>query len=350
MTIGAGDRLDQKHAPSWRVTGRGLVPALLVLLAALAAISLAVGSAHLSPIEVLAGLRGEGSAGIIVREIRLPRLLLALSVGGILGLSGASLQGLLRNPLAEPAIFGAPQAAALGAVIMLYSGLADALSWALPAAAIIGALTSMLVVFVVAGRGAHLITMILSGLAVASLAGAATSLVINLSPNPFAVTEIVFWLMGSFEDRSLHHVLLATPFIALSAFVLLRCGRGYRALTLGEDVARSLGINVGQLRVATIAATACGIGAGVAVSGAIGFVGLVAPHLTRPLVGGDPQRVLLPSAMIGAGLLTAADILVRLIPATSEIKIGVVTALIGVPMFLYLVVSRKAFFGDGGRS
>ncbi|MDB5650217.1 MAG: transporter permease [Hyphomicrobiales bacterium] len=345
MTVRAGDKIRQPHAPFWGVRGRGLTPALVILIVMLALTSLCIGAAHLSPADVWAGLHGVGTAGIIVLEIRLPRLLLALSVGAMLGLSGASLQGLLRNPLAEPAIFGAPQAAALGAVIVLYSGMANAVSWALPLAAIAGALVSMLLVFVVAGRGAHLITMLLSGLAVASLAGAATSLVINLSPNPFAVTEIVFWLMGSFEDRSLHHVLLATPFIALSALVLLGCGRGYRALTLGDDVARSLGVNVARLRVATIAATACGIGAGVAVSGAIGFVGLVAPHLARPLVGGDPQRVLVPSALIGAAILVAADILVRLVPATSEIKVGVVTALIGVPMFLYLVISRKAFFG-----
>jgi iron complex transport system permease protein len=231
----------------------------------------------------------------------------------------------------------------------LYSGLSGALSFALPLAAMAGALASILLVFLIAGSRAHLITMILSGLAVSSLAGAATSLVVNLSPNPFAVTEIVFWLMGSFEDRSMRHVVLALPFIVVSGLLLLLCGRDYRALTLGEDVARTLGVDARKVRVLTIGASACGIGAGVAVSGAIGFVGLIAPHLARPLVGSDPQRALVPSALIGAALLTSADMLVRIVPATSEIKVGVVTALIGVPMFLYLVASRRGFVG-GGRS
>lgn len=350
MTAEAENLTGRRHAPAWRMSSAWLVPGLLLLLLVLAGLSLTIGSASLSWRELVSGLRGEGTAGLILWEIRLPRLLLALGVGATLGLSGAALQGLLRNPLAEPAIFGAPQAAALGAVIMLYSGLAGAYSWALPVAAIAGAFASMLLVSVIAGRGSHLITMILAGLAVASLAGAATSLVINLSPNPFAVTEIVFWLMGSFEDRSMRHVAMAFPFLALSAGMLLRCSAGFRALTLGEDVARSLGFDVDRLRLLTIAAVACGVGAGVSVSGAIGFVGLVAPHLVRPFVGSDPQRVLLPAALVGAAMLTASDILVRLIPATSEIKIGVVTALIGVPMFLYLVMSRRGFLARGDAS
>lgn len=347
MTIEAGDRFVLSHARPRRMTERMLTPALIFVLVMLAPLSLMIGHAALSPGDILSGLRGEGTAAIILYEIRLPRLMLAMMVGGMLGLSGAALQGFLRNPLAEPAIFGAPQAAALGAVIVLYSGLTSAVSYALPLAAIAGALGSILLVFLIAGTQAHLVTMILSGLAVSSLAGAATSLVINLSPNPFAVTEIVFWLMGSFEDRSMRHVALALPFILVSGALLLRCGGGYRALTLGEDVARTLGVNMKRLRWITIGASACGIGAGVAVSGAIGFVGLVAPHLARPFVGADPQRVLVPSGLIGAALLTAADILVRLVPATSEIKVGVVTALIGVPMFLYLVASRRGFLGPG---
>lgn len=345
MTIEAGESVASIEAPSGRENRRALIPALIAVLLVLAPLSLMSGHASLSLAEIASGFAGEGTASIILYEIRLPRLLLALSVGAMLGLSGAALQGLLRNPLAEPAIFGAPQAAALGAVTVLYSGLSSALSFALPLAAMAGALASILLVFLIAGSRAHLITMILSGLAVSSLAGAATSLVINLSPNPFAVTEIVFWLMGSFEDRSMRHVVLALPFMAISGLLLLLCGRDYRALTLGEDVARTLGVDAKKVRVLTIGACACGIGAGVAVSGAIGFVGLIAPHLARPLVGSDPQRALVPSALIGAALLTSADIMVRIVPATSEIKVGVVTALIGVPMFLYLVASRRGFVG-----
>jgi iron complex transport system permease protein len=342
-------RPDAPSTPASRRPGetRACAAAAFAVVAALAVAALAIGPAGLTPAEVWRGLvSGEGVDGLIVRDIRLPRLILSLGVGAGLGLSGAAMQGLLRNPLAEPAIFGAPQAAAFGAVLALYSGFADALSWALPAAAIAGAFLSVAAILLAARRGAGLVTLILAGLAVSSLAGAATSLAINLSPNPFAVTEIVFWLMGSFEDRSMRHVALALPLLALSAALLLRCAPGYRALTLGEETAASLGVDVARLRRLSVAGVAIGVGAGVAVSGAIGFVGLVAPHLARPLVGADPGRILLPSALIGAALLTAADIGVRLAPSVTEIKVGVVTALIGAPLFLWLILARRAAFPD----
>lgn len=323
---------------------RGRLAALTAAtLLALAAASLFVGAAHLSPAEVWSGLiRGDGVAGLIIREIRLPRALLSLGVGATLGLSGAAMQGLLRNPLAEPAVFGAPQAAALGAVVVLHLGLAQAGSWALPAAAIAGALASVGALFALAGRGAGVVALILVGLALSSLSGAAISLTLNLSKNPFAVTEIVFWLMGSFEDRSMRHVLLAAPFLAAGAAVLLAQARGYRALTLGEETAESLGVSVASLRSATALGVALCVGAGVAVSGAIGFVGLAAPFLARALAGGDPARALAPSAAVGASLLTAADIGVRLIPATTEIRVGVLTALLGAPLFFWLAWTRRA--------
>ena len=337
-------RPDVPSISASRPSGDGLKrAALLGLIAALALGSLCVGPAGLSPGEVWRGLvSGAGVDGLIVRDIRLPRLILSLCVGASLGLAGAAMQGLLRNPLAEPAIFGAPQAAAFGAVLALYSGFSSALSFALPGAAIVGASISVAAILLVARRGAGLVTLILAGLAVSSLAGAATSLAINLSPNPFAVTEIVFWLMGSFEDRSMRHVALALPFIAASVVILFACGAGYRALTLGEETAQSLGVDVARLRRLTVAGVALGVGGGVAVSGAIGFVGLVAPHLARPLVGPDPQRILLPSTLIGAALLTAADIGVRLAPSVTEIKVGVVTALIGAPLFLWLILARRS--------
>lgn len=329
--------------PQTAITGRHrrdvpLIPLLGALAIVVALASLAIGPASLSPVEVLHGLMsGQGVDGLIVRDIRLPRLLLSLGVGAMLGLSGAGLQGLLRNPLAEPAVFGAPQAAAFGAVAVLYSGMAGAYSIALPLAAMAGALASILLVVMVAGRSATTLTLILAGLAVSSLAGAATSLAINLSANPFAVTEIVFWLMGSFEDRSLRHVILAMPFMAIGSALILSCGRSYRVLTLGEDTAATLGAKLPQIRARTVAGVAIGVGAAVAVSGAIGFVGLVAPHLMRKFVAGDPQRILLPSALTGAVLLTGADVLVRFIPATGEVRVGVVTALLGVPLFLWII-------------
>ena len=332
-------RTREQAISGWRAPAFGGVLVLLLVVVALS--SLAVGPAALTPAEVLRGLlRSDGIESLIVRDIRLPRMLLSLSIGGMLGLSGAAMQALLRNPLAEPAVLGAPQAAAFGAVAVLYSGMAGAYSFALPASAMLGALLSILLVIGVAGRSASTLTLILAGLAVSSLAGAATSLAINLSPNPFAVTEIVFWLMGSFEDRTLRHVLMALPFITVGSGLILLCGRGYRALTLGEDAAVSLGVNLGRLRLYTVAGVALGVGAAVSVSGAIGFVGLVAPHFVRRFVASDPQRTLLPSAAAGAILLTAADVLVRLVPATSEIRIGVVTALLGVPMFLWIIARQ----------
>jgi iron complex transport system permease protein len=337
------------------VTGEGRRKRLaaVALLAAAALLlfilSLGIGPVRLSPRTVLGALLGEGeeTARVIVREIRLPRAILSVSIGAILGLCGAAMQGLLRNPLAAPSIFGAPQAAAFGAVATLSLGLADALSYALPVAAILGAFLSVFLLVVVAGRNAGLTLLILAGLAISSLAGAATALAMNLAPNPFAALEIAFWLLGSLEDRSMRHVAMALPFILLGAGLLLANARAFRALTLGEEAAQSLGVNVARLRLAVIVGVALGVGASVAVAGTIGFIGLVAPHLVRPLVRHDPVRLLVPAALAGACLLTAADIAVRIIPSTTDIKVGVLTALIGVPFFLYLILRERRRLGAG---
>jgi iron complex transport system permease protein len=322
---------------------RFLVPGLALLVAALGLVSLALGPAPISPLTAARALASDlGSASVIVREIRLPRTLLAVLIGWTAGLTGAALQALLRNPLADAAVFGAPQAAAFGAVLVLYFGLVGALSFALPVAAILGALLSIVLVVAVAGRSTTVVVLVLAGLAVGSLAGAATSLAISLSPNPFAVTEIVFWLLGSLEDRSRVHVLLALPFVAASSALLLAAGPGLRALTLGDETAESLGVRVGRLRLTVVVAAAIGTGAAVAVAGSIGFVGLVAPHLVRPLAGYDPARTLVPAGLAGAALLVAADAAVRLIPSGVEVKIGVLTALLGVPFFLWIIWRRKA--------
>lgn len=319
-----------------------LVPALIALLAILSIASLAIGSVSLSPGELWRGLIGEDrTAHLILIEIRLPRTLLALSVGFVLGLSGAALQGLLRNPLADPALFGAPQAAALGAVLVLYTGLVEALSFALPFAALGGALLSVFLVLAVAGRVAGVTTLILAGLAIASLAAALTSIVINLSANPFAVTEIVFWLLGSFEDRSLRHVAMAAPFMLVGSYLLLRAGETLRALTLGEEAAESLGLSLARERILIVLGVACALGGAVSVSGAIGFVGLVAPHLVRDRVKGDPKAVLWPAALTGAALTLGADMLARLVPAPTELKVGALTALMGVPFFLAIIARRR---------
>jgi iron complex transport system permease protein len=322
---------------------------LVVLVVLLALVSLGIGPVRLSPLTVIDALFGGGSdvQQVIVREIRLPRTILGLAIGAILGLSGAALQGLLRNPLASPSLFGAPQSAAFGAVLVIAFGLADARSWALPVAAIIAAFASVFALLAVAGRNAGLLILILAGLAISSLAGAATALVMNLSSNPFVALEIAFWLLGSLEDRSFRHVLLALPFIVSGAIILTSQRNAFRALSLGEETAQSLGVDVGRLRLWVILGTALGVGGAVAVAGTIGFIGLIAPHLMRPLIGHDPARLLVPSALTGSALLLSADIAVRIIPSTSDIKVGVLTSIIGVPFFLYLIIRERRALGGG---
>jgi iron complex transport system permease protein len=323
--------------------------ALAVLVVLLALVSLGIGAVRLSPLTVIDALFGGGSdvQQVIVREIRLPRTILGFAIGAILGLSGAALQGLLRNPLASPSLFGAPQAAAFGAVLVIALGLADARSYALPVAAIIAAFASVFALLAIAGRNAGLLILILAGLAISSLAGAATALVMNLSSNPFVALEIAFWLLGSLEDRSFRHVVLALPFIVAGAMLLWSQRNAFRALSLGEETAQSLGVDVGRLRLGVILGVALGVGGAVAVSGTIGFIGLVAPHLMRPLIGHDPARLLVPSALTGAALLLAADIAVRIIPSSSDIKVGVLTSIIGVPFFLYLIMRERRALSGG---
>lgn len=318
---------------------RVTLAALVALVVALFAGSLLLGPAAIAPGRALSALvTGEDpAAALIMREIRLPRALLGLLIGAGLGISGAALQGYLRNPLAEPGLLGISGAAALGAALALYSGIAAMVPMALPAAALTGAALATLLVQGMAGAGGSSITLILAGVAVSSLSGALTSLVLNLSPNPFAATEIVYWLLGSLADRSVVHVFVAAPFILAGLALLLIVGRDLDALTLGEDAAASLGVTLGRTRTLVVLGSALAVGAGVAVAGAIGFVGLVVPHLLRPLVGAMPSRLLPASALGGAALLLAADIAVRLIAPERDLKLGVVTALVGAPFFLWLV-------------
>ncbi len=320
-----------------------LVPALGILGAALAVASLLVGPAALGPLASIEGLVAGGgeAAAIIMREVRLPRALLAAAVGFSLGLSGAALQGFLRNPLAEPGIIGVSASASLGAVLVFYTGLAGASLLALPAGALAGALVGMLVLLGIAARSASTLTLILAGVALTSLCGALTSLVLNLSPNPFASYEIIFWLLGSIKDRSMEHVWLALPLMAAGWALILAQARTLDALTFGEEAASSLGANVGRSRVMLIAGVALCVGAGTAVTGAIAFIGLVVPHLLRPFTDRLPGSLLLPSALGGAALLTAADIVSRVIVPGQELNVGVVTALIGAPFFLWLVTRSR---------
>lgn len=322
---------------------RLLVALLCVLVALLFGASLLVGPAAIGfadSIDALISGRGEATA-LVMREIRLPRAILGATIGASLGLSGAALQGYLRNPLAEPGLIGVSGLAALGAVIAIYSGLSALYPLALPLMALAGAMLSVLLILALAGAHTGSLGLILAGIAITSLAGALTSLALNLSSNPFAAFEIVFWLLGSLTDRSMLHVWISVPFMLVGWALLAVLGRGLDALTLGEEAASSLGIQLGRLRLAAIIGTAASVGAATAVAGAIGFVGLVVPHLLRPLVGGRPSRLLLVSALGGAAMLLAADLTVRLIAPERDLKLGVLTALVGAPFFLWLIRSQR---------
>jgi iron complex transport system permease protein len=321
------------------ISQRLLLTLLGLLVAVLFLASLLIGPAALGLSESLSALlSGEGGPVVLVmQEIRLPRAILGLLVGAVLGLSGAAMQGFLRNPLAEPGLIGVSSSAALGAVLSLQTGLAAAFTLALPLAALAGAALSVLLILALAGPRGGALSLILAGIAISALTGAGTQLVLNLSANPFAVMEIVYWMMGSLADRSMTHVWIAAPFMLAGSVMLLSTGRALDALTLGEDAAQSMGVSLRRLRLMIILGTASAIGASVAVAGAIGFVGLVIPHLLRPLTGGQPSR-LLPAAMLGgAAMLLASDIAVRLIAPDQDLKLGVLTALIGAPFFLHLL-------------
>ncbi|MBX9816318.1 MAG: iron ABC transporter permease [Sphingomonas sp.] len=277
---------------------------------------------------------------IIIAELRLPRTLLALGVGAALGLSGAVMQGYLRNPLADPGLFGVSPGAALGAVLSLYFGFA-AQAWLLPGFALAGAAGTMAALALIAGRSGSLILFTLAGLILTSIAGSATALAISLAPSPFVASQIVTWLMGALTDRSWDDVRVALPLIALGAAVLATTARALDALTLGEAAARSLGVDPGWLQLTVIIGTALTVGASVAAAGVIGFVGLIVPHLVRPLAGAKPSAMLLPSALGGALLLTLADSLVRLAPTVSELRLGIAMSMLGGPFFLWLLVSMR---------
>jgi iron complex transport system permease protein len=319
---------------------------LLALLLAASIVALFIGYVPLSGTAVARGLFavGNDSNAVILREIRLPRIVLAWLIGASLGLSGAALQGLLRNPLAEPGLLGISSSASLGAVLALYFGLTAFSNWLLPLSAMAGAALATTALYWLARLNASTLTLILSGVALSSLAAACTSLALNLAPSPYDVNDMVLWLLGSLKDRSFDDVKLCLPFIALGWLLLLGSSRALDTLTLDEDSARSLGVDLPRLRALIILGSALCVGAGVAVAGAIGFVGLVVPHMVRPLVGNRPGAVLVPSALAGALLLLLADIALRLINTEQELMLGVVTALLGAPFFFWLIFrSRRSW-------
>lgn len=323
-----------------------LNPSLIVasVLAVFAACLL--GSTPLPPDRVLLALIGGGDVNdrLVVWSIRLPRAIAAFLVGAALGLSGAALQGLLRNPLAEPGVLGVSASASLTATFSLYYGLVALSPWILPLAAIFGALIATAILAFAAMRTQSVVTLILIGVGVSSFSGAIMSLLMNLAPNPFTLSDMINWMLGSVANRSFYEISLALPFMLLGAGILLVTRRGLSALTLGEEAASGIGLNLRRQRIFTVLGAGLATGASVALAGAIGFVGIVAPHLIRPLVGHDPARSLGPSALFGGLVLVIADIGVRLIPTTNELKLGVVAALIGAPVFVWIALQRRSVY------
>ncbi|MBX2824952.1 MAG: iron ABC transporter permease [Gammaproteobacteria bacterium] len=325
---------------------RGLIIVLVITMAVLFWLSLMIGSESLSLLQALNDLRsGEDSlAAVVLLQIRLPRAAIALVVGASLGLCGAAMQGLLRNPLASPGLIGSASGAALFAILVLYFGLADAGFFVLPVAGMTGALLATALVYALAGRDASVTTLILAGVAINALATACMSLLLNLAPSPYAVRELVLWTLGEINDRSLGDLALMLPTTLAGWLLLVGVGRQLDVLTLGERTAYSMGLQPVRLRWRVFIAVSLAVGAAVATVGMIGFIGLVVPHLLRPFVGFQPGRLLPVSALGGACMLLAADICVRLIPTETDLKIGVLTALVGAPFFLHLIVrSRREY-------
>ena len=311
---------------------------LLVLAALLALASLTVGRVFV-PVSVW--FDPADPRGAIIFGLRAPRAVLGLLVGAALGMSGAAMQGYTRNPLADPGVLGVSAMAALGAVLTLYFGQAAQAPWVLPLAAMVGAIGGVAMLLGLSGAGSSIVTFILAGVILNTVAGAGVALALTLAPNPWAVSQIIDWLMGSLADRSINDVQIAAPLILGGGAILLVTARALDALTLGETGARSLGIDLGRTRLLLAIGVGLATGASVAATGVVGFVGLVVPHLLRPFVGGRPGALLIPSALGGAVLTVAADILVRLTPAANEVKLGVAMAALGGPFFLALLLGLR---------
>jgi len=328
------------------MTSRRLIIALSIASVIGIVVACTLGSTPIGITRVISALTGQSSVGdhIVIWEIRLPRSLAAYVVGAALGASGAALQGLLRNPLAEPGVLGVTATASLSATFALYYGLAASSAYLLPVFAIAGALAATALLAAAAMRIQSVVTLILLGVGLSSFSAAAMSLLLNLAPNPFSLADMINWLLGSVANRSFEDLKIVMPFVVAGLAILFFNRRGLSALTLGEEAASGIGLNLGRQRIAVVLGAGLATGASVALAGAIGFVGIVAPHLIRPFVGYDPARSLLPSAMLAGLILVVADIGVRLLPTATELKLGVVAAIIGAPAFIWIAVSRRVTY------
>ena len=329
------------------MSGRLLVPGLIAASVLAIFVACLLGSTPLPADRVLAAFFGGADAGdrLVIWQIRLPRAVAAFVSGAALGISGAALQGLLRNPLAEPGVLGVSASASLFATFSLYYGLAAISPWVLPISAIAGALAATALIALAAIRTRSVVTLILIGVGLSSFSGAAMSLLMNLAPNPFSLSDMINWMLGSVANRSFEEVGLAAPFLIIGAAILLSSRRGLSALTLGEEAASGVGLNLQSQRILTVLGAGLATGGSVALAGAIGFVGIVAPHIIRPFVRHDPARSLIPSALLAGLILVIADIGVRILPTSNELKLGVVSALIGAPAFVWIAIQRRAING-----
>jgi iron complex transport system permease protein len=317
---------------------RWAIPALIVLVGTLFVLSIAVGRVTLS--WDVWSAQDAVSRAILV-ELRLPRAFLGLVVGGSLGLAGAAMQGYLRNALAEPGTLGISAMSALGAVLSIFFNIAGLHPYVLPICGVLGGMTGMAALVVLSGAAASVLTLVLAGIILSALAIAGISLVLSLSPSPWAAYEIVRWMLGGLTDRGFDELTIATPLILIGCAAVLGCRRALDALTLGETGARSLGIDMRRAQWQLALGIGLIVGGSTAVTGVIGFVGLIVPHLMRPLVGSRPGALLIPSAIGGAALVLAGDIVVRLLPGGSELELGVVMSLIGAPFFFFLLLSLR---------
>lgn len=316
---------------------------LLVALIIAAILSLSFGRTEISFNEIIGGLfsGGEYPVSIIIRELRLPRVLLGILIGATLGVSGAALQGVLRNPLADPGIIGVTASASLGAVIAIHLGLGAIWPLLIPVFAMSGALIATLILLYVSAKDSSVLMLILVGIGISSLSMSAVSLVMNFAESPMSVRDMVMWMLGSLENRTLSDLMFAAPFIFLGWLMMINVGQGLNALSIGEDTAQTMGINIMSLKLRVVIGSALSVGAAVAVCGSVGFVGLVVPHMVRGLICKEPGRILLPSALMGGLLLSLADLLTRMPMPGASLRLGVVTSLIGAPAFLYIVYKTR---------
>ncbi|WLR91564.1 FecCD family ABC transporter permease [Shinella zoogloeoides] len=335
-----------------------LTLAFLVVLSIVAlALSIATGASDASAVGVIGALLSgaEDTAlsvrdRIIVFDIRMPRALLGFLIGGALAMSGAVMQGLFRNPLADPGLVGISSGSALGAVLMIVLGsslpagvMLTLGAYALPIAAFAGGLLTTLLLYRIATRGGQtsVATMLLAGIAISALAGAVTGILIYMADDK-QLRDITFWGLGSLSGMTWLKLFTAGPIIVLALLVVPFLSRGLNAITLGEAAAFHMGVKVQRLKYIAVVAVAGAVGASVAVSGGIGFVGIVVPHLLRIVIGPDHRYLLPASALLGGVLMLGADMLARTIVAPAELPIGIITALAGAPFFLWVLLRDRS--------